>query len=177
MISDLPGITVEGHALVSVDGMIAGADNRMPPALRHDADWQQFQAALDRAEIVVSGRKGHEMNPNPTRKRLVLTRSVSGLQPDIGRATLWNPAGMSLGAALRQLGVTSGVVTVAGAFDAFVEFYDVFVLAEMHRLAIPDGVPCFSGGHPRVVLPLHGLQAGPLQVLDSDLTLTRWQRP
>ena len=66
-------VIVEGHAIVSVDGMIAAADGSMPPALRNEADWRIFQAALDAAVLVVLGRLGHERNPNPGRKRLVLS--------------------------------------------------------------------------------------------------------
>ena len=45
----IPGssVIIEGHAIVSVDGMIAAADGTMPPALRSEPDWRIFQAALD----------------------------------------------------------------------------------------------------------------------------------
>ena len=88
-------ISFEGHAIVSVDGMIAAADGSMPPELRSDADWRLFQAALDRAALVVLGRVGHAKHPNPGRRRLVMTRSVGRLarDPDDPLATLWNPRG------------------------------------------------------------------------------------
>ncbi|MFX7748073.1 hypothetical protein ABTK03_22080, partial [Acinetobacter baumannii] len=65
----------------------------MPQRLMNDADWRLFQAALDRAELVVLGRVGHQRHPNPGRRRLVLTRSVTGLVVDPADrcAHFWNP--------------------------------------------------------------------------------------
>src|SRR5690606_35238256 len=80
----IPGteILVEGHAIVSSDGMIAAADGSMPPQLRNDTDWRIFQSALDQAALVVLGRIGHARHPNPGRRRLVLTHSVAELEAD-----------------------------------------------------------------------------------------------
>ena len=77
-----PKLEFEGHAIVSVDGMIADAEGLMPAALRNDADWRLFQAALDGAALVVLGRLGHARHPNPGRRRLVVTRAVEALAPD-----------------------------------------------------------------------------------------------
>ncbi len=178
MLKELPDLVFEGHALVSVDGMIADEESRMPASLRHDADWAQFQGALGRSTIVISGRKGHETHPNPRRRRLVLTRSVARLEPGTGNAMMWNPSGLGLADALRELGVTSGTVAVAGVFDVFVPYYDVFVLSEMHRLVLRGGTPCFTTGHPRSVLAGAGLQPGPLRDLDRPamVTSTTWTR-
>jgi hypothetical protein len=178
MLPELPDIVFEGHALVSADGMIADGNSHMPPSLRVDADWAQFQAALERSVIVASGRKGHETHPNPTRRRLVLTRLVEALEPGVGNATMWNPSGMPLGEALRTLGITRGTVAIAGVFDFFVPWYDVFVLSEMHRLVLPGGTPCFTTGHPRTVLAEAGLQPGALNDLDAaaEVTTTIWHR-
>ena len=105
----IPGteILVEGHAIVSDDGMIASHDGSMPPELRSDADWRLFQAALDRSALVVLGRLGHLRHPNPGRRRLVLTHSVVDLQPDPvdAQASYWNPAGIDITAALARLGI------------------------------------------------------------------------
>ena len=179
MLQGLPDLVFEGHALVSADGMIADEESRMPASLRHDADWAQFQSALERAVIVASGRKGHESHPNPTRRRLVLTRLVERLEPGVGNATMWNPSGIGLAEALRELGITSGMVAVAGVFDFFVPYYDVFVLSEMHRLVLPGGTPCFTTGHPRTVLAREGLRPGPARDLApaSMVTTTEWRRP
>jgi hypothetical protein len=177
MLEGFPDLVFEGHALVSVDGMIADEESRMPAALRHDADWAQFQAALDRSVIVASGRKGHETHPKPSRRRLVLTRSVPAFDQR-GNATWWNPEGMPLGDLLRRLGISSGTLAVAGTFDFFLPFYDRFQLSEMHRLVLPGGTPCFSAGHPRVVLPDFGLRPGTIEDLDpaAPVTSTLWAR-
>src|SRR6478735_6075206 len=112
----IPGtdILVEGHAIVSDDGMIAAADGSMPPELRNDADWRLFQAALDRAALVVLGRIGHIRHPNPGRRRLVLTHSVADLQPDPvdGRSSYWNPAGLAIEDVMARLGIHEGTVAV-----------------------------------------------------------------
>jgi hypothetical protein len=175
MLKELPDIVFEGHALVSADGMIADANSRMPPALRHDADWAQYQEALGRAVIVASGRKGHEAFPNPGRRRLVLTRGISALEQQ-GNATLWNPAGMPLQEVLTRLGISSGTLAVSGVFDFFLPYYDRFVLDELHGLVLPGGTPCFTAGHPRVVLGAEGLRPAVAQEMDKGLTLTVWSR-
>jgi dihydrofolate reductase len=175
-------VIVEGHAIVSVDGMIAAADGSMPPALRSEADWRIFQAALDVAALVVLGRLGHERHPNPGRRRLVLTRSVADLlaDPDDALTTLWNPAGMEISAVLERLGIADGVIAVTGGtgtFDLFIPHYDRFVLSEVRGLTLEGGIPCFSGGHPRFVLPGAGLEARDMEVIDRGVVQTQWVRP
>lgn len=180
----IPGtsIVVEGHAIVSEDGMIAAADGSMPDALRSDADWRLFQAALDRAAIVVLGRLGHSRHPNPGRRRLVLTRSVADLvaDPNDPLATYWNPAGLPIDAAVERLGISTGTVAVTGGtgtFDLFLPYYDRFVLSEVRNLTLAGGVPCFSKGHPRFVLPGAGLEARDMDVIDRGVVQTQWVRP
>ena len=176
-------MTVEGHAIVSVDGMIAAADGSMPPELRNDTDWKLFQASLDRAVLVVLGRLGHTRHPNPGRRRLVLSRSVADLLPDPGDplAMLWNPASMEIAMVLDRLGLAQGSIAVTGgtgAFDLFLPHYDRFVLSEVRTLTLPGGTPCFSKGHPRFVLPGAGLQARDMETIDRDAGViqTQWVR-
>lgn len=176
-----PAITYEGHAIVSADGRIADAAGEMPPGLRNDADWQSFQAALDRAALVVLGRVGHARHPNPGRRRLVLTRSVRGLAADPGdpRASFWNPAGLPIADVLAQLEISSGVIAVTGGtgtFDLFVPLYDRFVLAEVDGLLLPDGIPCFSAGVPGAILAAHGLVRQSEQAIDPGVRQSIWQR-
>ena len=176
------GVIVEGHAIVSVDGMIAAADGSMPPALRNEADWRIFQAALDAAALVVLGRLGHERHPNPGRKRLVLTRSVATLEQDPADLLthFWNPDGMEIGDVLRQLGIGSGTIAITGGtstFDLFLPLFDRFVLSEVRELTLPDGIPCFSKGHPRLVLPGAGLEARDMELIDRGVVQTQWVRP
>jgi hypothetical protein len=180
----IPGtkVTVEGHAIVSVDGMIATADGAMPEALRNEADWRLFQAALDASALVVVGRLGHQRHPNPGRRRLVLTRSISSLAEDPADplATLWNPAGMDIGDVLDNLGVTAGTIAITGGtgtFDLFIPHYDRFVLSEVRSLTLAGGTPCFSKGHPRFVLPGAGLEARDMDVIDQGVVQTTWVRP
>ena len=170
----------EGHAIVSADGMIADRDGNVPAALRNEADWHQYQAALDAAVLTVTGRRGHERNPNPGRRRLVLTRSVKALAPDPRdpRATFWNPAGLLLPHALTELGIASGTVAITGVFDLFRPYVTAFVLSEVHRLVLPGGTPCFTAGHPRSILAADGLHPAEFALIDpaAMVTTTRWQR-
>lgn len=179
----IPGseVHIEGHAIVSDDGMIASADGTMPDRLRVDADWRWFQAALDRAALVVLGRLGHLRHRNPGRRRLVLTRSVTDLLADPADplATLWNPAACGLAEALHRLSIDRGTVAITGgtgAFDLAVPYYDSFVLSEVRGLAIPDGVPCFSTGHPRFVLPGAGLGPTDMHAIAPGVIQTTWTR-
>jgi hypothetical protein len=174
-------VIVEGHAIVSVDGMIAAADGSMPPELRSEADWRLFQAALDAAALVVLGRLGHSRHPNPGRLRLVLTRSVTDLaaDPSDPLATLWNPAGMEIGGVLERLGIDDGTIAITGgtgAFDLFAPHYDRFVLSEVRRLTLPGGIPCFSKDHPRFVLPGARLEARDMQTIEPGVVQTIWVR-
>lgn len=173
---------VEGHAIVSADGMIADARGEMPALLRNDADWRLFQAALDEAALVVVGRLGHERHANPGRRRLVPTSRVERLEPDPGDALahFWNPAALSISGVLDRLGITSGTIAVTGGtrvFDLFLPHYTAFVLSEVRGLVIPGGTPAFAAGHPRVVLAGAGLTQGAPEILDAGTTLTRWSRP
>lgn len=176
------GIAFVGHAIVSADGMIAAADGTMPPALHVDADWLRFQAALDRAALVVLGRKGHALHPNPGRRRLVLTRSVASLATDPAdpNATLWNPARLTIGEVLSALGITSGTVAITGGtgtFDLFAPRLTRFDLSEVADLSLPGGTPCFSAGHPRDVLAAQGMRAMTGEPLAPGVTLTTWLKP
>lgn len=175
-------VIVEGHAIVSVDGMIAAADGTMPPALRNEADWRIFQAALDAAALVVLGRLGHERHPNPGRRRLVLTRSVAALETDPADplTRFWNPDGIEIGEVLKQLGLAEGTIAITGGtgtFDLFLPWLDRFVLSEVRELTLPDGIPCFSKGHPRLVLPGAGLEARDMELIDRGVVQTQWVRP
>lgn len=176
-------VAIEGHAIISEDGMIAAADGSMPEALRNDTDWRLFQADLDRAALVVLGQLGHLRHPNPGRRRLVLTRSVADLAADPADplAQLWNPAGMDIGTVLDRLGIATGTLAITGGtgtFDAFLPFYDRFVLAEVRHLHIAGGIPCFSKGHPRFVLPGAKLEPRDMEVIDrqAGVVRTHWVR-
>lgn len=173
-----------GHAIVTADGMIADPSGQMPEPLRNEADWQAFQAALDVAALVVLGRLGHERHPNPGRRRLVLTRSVSTLTPDERDplALLWNPLATPFARVLAALEIAGGVIAVTGGTGVFAHFlpvYDHFALSEANRAVLPGGIPCFAAGHPRQVLAAAGLVPGEATLIDAaaGVTSTPWSRP
>jgi len=177
-------IEIEGHAIVTADGMIAGADGSMPPTLRNDADWSRFQAALDSSVLVVLGRPGHLRHPNlGKRRRLVFTSTVErfAADPNDGLATFYNPLGASFPELLAYLRISAGVIAVTGGtrvFDYFLPLYDRFDLAETNAVTLPGGRPCFGGGHPRAVLSGAGLKPAQFELIDpvAGVTLTRWVR-
>ena len=177
----IPGtsLIIEGHAIISADGMIAAADGSMPPEMRVDADWQAFQQALDAAALVVLGREGHERHPNPGRPRLVLTSRVERLErdPKDERAFFYNPENLPLPSLFVELGVETGTVAVTGGtrvFDLFRPWYDRFVLTEVRGLMLAGGRPAFSLDHPRFVLPGIGLEPGDMDVIAPGVTQTIW---
>lgn len=182
---------IVGHAIVTADDRIAAADGSMPPALRNDADWVRFQAALDASDLVVTGREGHEAHPNkPHRRRLVLTSRAAGLErvrDAVGQVFLLNPARMLIEQALDALLPVGGRVAVTGGtrvFDAFLGVgYDVFDLVRATRARLPDGRPVFTacreGATADDVLRDAGLRPDAIEDLDraAGVTLTVWRAP
>lgn len=176
---------IEGHAIISADDMIADASGAMPKTLRNPADWARFQAALDRAVVVVLGRHSHEATPNPRRRnRLVMTRSVAGLErrPD---GWWWNPEGVDIAEALAMVAPAGGNVAVPGGREVFDFFlgagFDAFHLARIAGVMLPGGVPAFSacadGTSADAVLAARGMIAGETETLDAEagVTLTAWR--
>ena len=183
----MPALHFEGYVIVSADGMLADAHHVMPGALKFDGDKQFFNAALDQAALIVHGRHSHEGQPNsPHRKRIVLTRTISGIarDPTNPKATLWNPHRASFEAACDRAGVESGMVAIIGGpivFDLFMDRYDTFWLSQAPNVRLPGGDPVFSGvpqKTPEQILSHHGLQAGPAQILDPEngVSVTPWRR-
>ena len=178
---------IEGYVIVSADGMLANADRIMPDELKFDSDKRFFNAALDRASLIVHGRNSYEGQPNsPRRNRIVVTRRTHGIAPDPAnpRATLWNPAGASFEAACDQAGMGSGTIAIIGGPDVFAMFmdrYDTFWLSQAQRVRLPGGEPCFPGvprQSPQQVLAAHGLKADESQILDATagVSVTPWRR-
>src|SRR5258708_21656432 len=98
----MTGLRLEGYVIVSADGMLANADHVMPAELKFDGDKKFFTAALDRADLIVHGRRSHEDHPNSRRrKRIVVTRRIGAIPPDPSspKCTLSNPAGAAFAAA------------------------------------------------------------------------------
>ena len=166
--------TIIGHAIVSADDAIADPEGRMPDALRNDADWALFQEALDRAQLTVLGRLGHEAHPNVRRRpRMVVSSGVKKLERrDDG--WWWNPRTTPWESAIRTALPEGGVVAVPGGqavFDLFLQLgFDEFALARAERVTIPEGRRLFSAVGPGVsgedLLRRHGLSPGPTNLID-----------
>ena len=182
------GFRIEAYVIASADGMLADASGVQPASLHFEADQRHFEEGLDRADVVVNGRRSQEGHANAaSRRRLVLTRHVENLAPDPDnpKARLWNPAGASLEAACATLGVNSGAVAVIGGPQVFTLFlklgYDCFHLSRAVAVRLPGGLPVFSrerlGGDPDATLSAAGLKARPPVWLDDGLTLTDWVHP
>jgi hypothetical protein len=183
----MPVLRIDGYVIVSADGMLANAAHVMPDELRFEGDKQFFTAALDRADLIVHGRRSGEGQPNsPRRKRIIVTRSIAAVAPDPSnpKATLWNPAGAAFEAACDHAGVHSGTAAVIGGpdvFGMFMDRYDTFWLSQAPRVRLPGGEPCFPGvpeRSPQAVLAAHGLKAGEAQILDpaGGVSVTPWRR-
>jgi dihydrofolate reductase len=180
-------LRIDGYVIVSADGMLANAARMMPDELKFEGDKQFFNAALDRADLIVHGRNSYEDQPNsPQRKRIIVTHRIGAIAPDPSnpKAVLWNPAGASFEAACDAAGVRSGTIAVIGGpdvFEMFMDLYDTFWLSQAPRVRLPDGEPCFPGvpAHsPEQVLAARGLKAGEARILDraDDVRVTPWRR-
>jgi len=183
----VPKLRIEGYVIVSGNGMLADSTGEMPAALKFDGDQHFFASALDQVDLVIHGRNSFEDHPNsPNRRRIVLTRTVSGLadDPSNAKATLWNPAGASFTAACERAGVTEGTAAVIGGpqvFALFLDRYDTFWLSVAPHVQLENGLACFPGvpaRSPQQILADHGLTPGEVRVLDSahDVSLTAWHR-
>jgi len=183
----MPVLRIDGYVIVSADGMLANAAHVMPDELRFEGDKQFFAAALDRADLIVHGRRSYEDQPNsPRRKRIIVTRSIAAVAPHPSnpKATLWNPAGAAFEAACDHAGVHSGTAAVIGGpevFGMFMDRYDTFWLSQAPRVRLPGGEPCFPGvpeRSPQAILAAHGLKAGEAQILDpaGGVSVTPWRR-
>lgn len=177
---------IHGHAIVSADDRIADASGKMPQALRNPADWKRFQAALDRAAVMVLGRLGHLAHPNVHgRNRIVVSSAADGIERR-GDAWWWNPARAPLAEALAAAALGGGIVVVPGGqhvFDLFLDLgFDEFHLARASRVTLPGGVAIFSecekGRSAEEVLAAHGLVAGRKEILDAaaGVSVTVWRK-
>lgn len=183
----MPVLRIDGYVIVSADGMLADASHIMPDQLKFEGDKQFFTAALDRADLIVHGRRSFEDQPNsPRRRRVILTRTIGAVAPDPANpnATLWNPSGASFEAACDRAGVRAGTVAIIGGpdvFGMFMDRYDTFWLSRAPRVRLPGGEPCFPGvpeHSPQDILAAHGLKAGDAHILDAaeGVSVTPWRR-
>jgi len=190
----MPDWFIEGHAIVSADGRIADANGHFPDALRDDADWTRFQAALDRAAAVVLGRASHDAAPDAAgRLRVVLSGGAPGLARAPDGAWRWNPQDVAVEAMLAEVAPEGGVIGVAGGrrvYDLFLGHgFDAFDLVTNAAARLPGGTPVFTGvtsgagdaaeagRTPERVLALAGLVPGPAQALSPGVSLRTWRKP
>ncbi len=142
-------IQINGYAIISDDDRIAGPDGLMPASLRNEKDWECFQRALAGSDLVVLGRRSHELAPNVRGdQRLVISRRAAGLEQ---RANVWwwNPARMSWAEVAKELLPRGGDVAVPGGqlvFDLFLKIgFDAFHLTRARGARLPGGRALFSG--------------------------------
>jgi hypothetical protein len=181
-------LSIEGLAIVSRDGMLAGADGLMPDTLKFEADQKFLSEALDAAALLVHGRMSHEYQPNsPNRRRLLLTRSAGPFSPKPVEPNvwLWNPKATPFADVCAALGIESGVVAILGgtaAYDMFLGRYAKFHLVRAGKVELPGGVPVFSAVNaanpPENVLRAAGMRLSAEVVLDPahDLSQQTWVR-
>lgn len=178
---------IEGMAIVSVDGMLAGADGVMPPELFIEGDQAFFEQSLDATAAVIHGRHSGEQQPKSgERARLIATHGVKTLAPHPSnpKALLWNPASTPFEDGLRALGVTAGLIGIIGGtsvFGLFLPRYDVFHLSRANQVRLPGGRPVFPQvpeQTPEEVLLAHGLAPGPVHVFDParEASVVTWRR-
>jgi hypothetical protein len=181
-------LSIEGFAIISRDGMLAGADGLMPNSLKFEADQKFLNDSLDAAALLVHGRMSHEGQPNsPKRRRLLLTRSAGAfsLTPVEPNVWLWNPKATPLADVCAALGIGCGVVAIMGgtaAYDMFLGQYAKFHLVRAGKVELPGGVPVFSALHeghtPEGVLRASGMRLAAEFMLDPAHYLVQqtWAR-
>jgi dihydrofolate reductase len=183
----IDGLTVEGLAIVSADGMIADHAGVQPDSLKPEADQRFFHDTLQRADALVHGRHSGEGGPHAARRRrIVLTRTIAGVarDPHNDNTVLWNPQGAPFVEAWAMLGAGGSRLAVIGGTEVFGLFlelgYDAFHLTRVADVQLPGGRPVFPGvpdRRPEELLASHGLTPEVTRVLDASagLTLTTWR--
>ena len=179
-------IQIHGYAIVSDDDKIADAAGEVPPALRNEKDWEQYQAALAASDLVVFARVSHQNEPETHgRTRVVVSRDAQGLEARDG-VWWWNPAQAEWRDVVAKLLPDGGVVAAPGGqgvFDLFLGIgYDVFHLARAHGVKLPGGRAIFSecerGVSAESVLAQRGLKLAERTTLDpvQNVEMTIWRR-
>lgn len=148
-------IIFKGYAIASSDGFIADRDGHMPDALRFEADWGYFQAALDEADITLLGRHTHQAAPNTKhRRRLVVSRGARAVIQEDAETWWVNPrdvtpaaaAAVVSGASAPGASKTIAVVGGTGVFGWILDEggYDEFHLTLAHHVRLGAGRPLFD---------------------------------
>ncbi len=177
----IDGLSIEGYAIISRNGMLAGADGLMPNSLKFDDDQRFLDEEMDKAALLIHGRKSHEGQINShQRRRLLLSRSGGPFSttPVEQNTWLWNPQATSFPDVCKLLGVRGGVVAILGgtaAYDLFLPHYQKFHLALAAKVELPGGVPVFSAvrdtNPPATVLQQAGLTLADQAHVNPDILL------
>ncbi len=175
-----------GYAIISNDGMLADASGVIPPSLIVKADQDFFMRGLDAAAALVHGRNSAEQPTSPSRRRLIATRKIAMTSQPANNpnALLWNPEGISVDAALHELGTTGDDIAIIGGTDIFGLFlprYDVFHLTRAPDVTLTGGRPVFPevpSQSPESLLQAAGLIPGQPQILDQarGIKVVSWTR-
>ncbi len=179
-------IDIHGYAIVSDDDKIAAADGLTPVSLRNEKDWNYYQRALANSDLVVLGRRSHELEPNDRGDpRLVLSREGAGLEQR-GDAWWWDSSRVSWEDAVGRVLPNGGEVAVSGgqvAFDLFLAIgFEAFHLSRAKGVKLPGGRGVFSacdrGVPAETVLAEGGLSISQTIPLDPEhcVTMNVWRK-
>ncbi len=167
---------IAGYAIVSDDDRIAGDDGFVPASLRNERDWDYYQRALARSDLIVFGHRSHDAEPNVRGDlRLVISSGAAGLEHRAD-AWWWNPARVSWAEVAKRLLPVGGSVAAPGGqavFDLFLEIgFDAFHLSRAHGVTLPGGRAIFSacdaGLAAEAVLARAGLRLSEKIALDPE---------
>jgi hypothetical protein len=171
------GLTkIQGYAIISDDNKIAGADGLIPASLRNQKDWDYYQRALAASDLIVFGRRSHELEPNYRGDlRLVISRGAEGLERRED-GWWWNPQRIGWAPVVTQVLPLGGDVAIPGGqgvFDLFFKIgFDAFHLSHAHGVKLPGGQAIFSacdtGLSAEAVLAKAGLRPSEKIALDPE---------
>ena len=176
MTIDARPITIHGYAIVSDDNMIAASDGLTPLSLRNEQDWRYYQSALADADLIVFGRRSHEMEPNTRGDlRVVVSRGARGLEQRADGGW-WNPGSVAWAEVVKHVLPSGGEVAAPGGqsvFDLFLKIgYSAFHLSRAQGVKLPGGTAVFSacadGTSAEDVLSAAGLRAAERIELDPS---------
>ena len=180
-------IEIHGYAIVSDDDMIAAADGLTPLSLRNEKDWEYYQRAQARSDLVVLARRSHEFEPNVRGdSRLVISQAAVEALEKRADALWWNPARVGwkdVAARILPFGGEIAVCGGQGAFDLFLDIgYDAFHMSRAYGVLLPGGRKVFSaserGVSAEVVLADAGLTLSETIPLDPEhgVEMKVWRR-
>jgi hypothetical protein len=180
-------IEIHGYAIVSDDDMIAAADGLTPLSLRNEKDWEYYQRAQARSDLVVLARRSHEFEPNVRGdSRLVISQAAVEALEKRADALWWNPARVGwkdVAARILPFGGEVAVCGGQGAFDLFLDIgYDAFHMSRAYGVLLPGGRKVFSasvrGVSAEVVLADAGLTLSETVPLDPEhgVEMKVWRR-